>query len=98
MSNIDRILKHYTKVVRASKSPLETHYAMGVVDAMKQVKTIREELQADLSSLWKNRLGSPPQAKGTMSVLRAIISRLDSIDDPQTEEESCEQKNETPSK
>ncbi len=82
MANLDRILKHYSKMAKMGR-PLQGHYALGVADTLGRIKEVRDELQKDLDDLWKNRQGSPPQAKVAMTVLRAIINRINSIEDPQ---------------
>jgi hypothetical protein len=86
VTNLERILKHYRK--QAHNSETASAYALGVVAMAEKLKAIRDEWQRDLSDLWRTRQGAPPQAKATMSVLRAVIRSLDNIDDPQHDDKA----------
>ena len=71
---IDKIIEKYSKEADG--------FADGVLAMARQLKGIRDEIQADVDMLWRIRRGSPPSAKVTLSVLKSILKRIDMIDGP----------------
>lgn len=82
-SNIDKILKHYWKIAGTSNSPTASAYALGIADATKHLKTIRDKLHEEWSKLWSERKDLTPAAQGRLVALKQVLELLDDIKDPQ---------------
>lgn len=85
MSNLERLIKHYMKQAKVDKASPASGYALGVAHTLEIVKELRDGLKDEADELWETRKDSeaPEERKRSVKLIRAIIERIDGIDDPQ---------------
>lgn len=86
MTHLDCMIKHYTKEAKKKNAaPSAAGYATGVVHTLGVIKELRDTLEYEADELWETRESStaPEERERSVELIRAIIERIDEMDDPQ---------------
>jgi hypothetical protein len=85
MTNLENMIKHYTKEAKKNPAPTAAAYACGVAHTLASIKEVRDGLMAEAKELWKTRKKSKAIEERVRSVelIEAIIERIDEMRDPQ---------------